>query len=83
MGFFSKILDKLGLNKKDKPAPTAAAGGDLFSKTAKSGTAPKATAAPKQYERPAVNIAPIPVSEVDVVAKLEKLSAGKGLNWKV
>ena len=89
MGFFSKILDKLGLNKKDKPAPTAAAGGDLFSKTAKpaatakSGTAPKATAAPKQYERPAVNIAPVPVSEVDVVAKLEKLSAGKGLNWKV
>lgn len=26
--------------------------------------------------------APTPVSEVDVVKKLEQLSAGKGLNWK-
>ena len=27
--------------------------------------------------------APTPISEVDVVKKLEKLSAGSGLDWKV
>ena len=77
MSLFSKILEKLGLRKKDQAAakpPTASAGG---------GTASKPSAAPKQYERPPVNIAPVPVSEVDVVKHLEELSAGKGLNWKV
>ena len=47
MSFFSKILDKLGLNKKDKPTtPTPAASPDLFSKTAAAGTKPAAAAKP-------------------------------------
>ena len=97
MGFFSKILDKLGLNKnKDKPAPAATAGGDLFSKTAKPAVATKPGAAPKAAVKPVAGPpkpaaapapvkapAPTPVSEVDVVKQLEQLSAGKGLNWKV
>ena len=32
---------------------------------------------------PSKPAAPAPMSEVDVVKKLEQLSAGKGLNWKV
>ena len=48
MGLFSKILDKLGLNKKDKPTtPTPAASGDLFSKTATAGAKPAAAPAAK------------------------------------
>ena len=77
MGLFNTILEKLGLRKKDQAAtkqPTGSAGG---------GTASRPSGAPKQYERPPVNIAPVPVSEVDVVKHLEELSAGKGLNWKV
>jgi len=68
MGLFSKILDKLGLNKKDKPTtPTPAASPDLFSKTAAAGAKPAAapaakpvtpTAAPKATAGPA----PVPAS---------------------
>ena len=48
MGLFSKILDKLGLNKKDKPTtPTPAASPDLFSKTAGAGAKPAAAPAAK------------------------------------
>jgi len=47
MGLFSKILDKLGLNKKDKPAATtAAASADLFGKTAAAGAKPATTPTP-------------------------------------
>jgi len=60
MGLFSKILDKLGIHKKDKPAPTAAAAGDLFSKTpaaAKPTVAapPKPAAAPVAAPKPAAS----------------------------
>jgi len=59
MGLFSKILDKLGLNKKDKPvAPTVAPSTDLFGKTAAAGAKPAAkpvapAAAPKATAGPA------------------------------
>jgi hypothetical protein len=47
MGLFSKILDKLGLNKKDKPATTTAApSADLFGKTAAAGAKPAVAAKP-------------------------------------
>lgn len=49
------------------------------------GTAQPATSGPARpsVAPPAKPATPTPVSEVDVVNKLEQLSAGKGLNWKV
>lgn len=75
MGLFNSILEKLGFRKQDQQAakpPTA--GGGVVSKP---------SAQVKQYQRPPVNIAPRAMAEVDVVKKLEQLSVGKGLNWKV
>lgn len=86
MSFFSKILDKLGLGKKDepvaaKPAPVA--------KTAPAaGVRPAGgmTRAGKDdvIHGPARAAAPAPkaISEVDVVKKLEQMAAGSGLDWK-
>jgi hypothetical protein len=80
MGFFSTILDKLGLNK-NKPAstsakPAAAAPGGKLGGVAAAGSAGAARNEPAKA-------APTAVSEVDVVKKLEQLSKGKGLDWKV
>ena len=66
MGLFSKILDKLGLNKKDKPTtPTPAASPDLFGKTAAAAAKPAAkpaapAAAPKATVAPAKPVAASP-----------------------
>jgi hypothetical protein len=95
MSIFSKILDKLGLNKKAKEdeAAQAQALKDMARKEAEaranlkaqadkaaaSGAKPAAAPAPKA----AVAQAPVAISEVDVVKHLEELAAGKGLNWKV
>lgn len=87
MGFFNKILEKLGLGK-DKPAPaktTPAA-------PAQSG-ASAPTARPTVVERgekhdfdktaAPTKPTPAPMSEVDVVKKLDQLAKGSGLDWKV
>ena len=95
MGLFSTILEKLGL-KKDKTeeaaapaAPVAAAPKAEVKPAAAAPAKPAATAAARPMkddrdlvERPA---APKAISEVDVVAKLEKLAAENPaqLNWKV
>jgi len=104
MGFFSTILEKLGLKKDEKPTAPAAA-------TTAAPAAPAAPAKPaapvakpviaeavkpkpvatvqKDDVEPQSTIrkmeapTPIAVSEVDVVQHLEKLSLGKGLDWKV
>lgn len=72
MGFFSKILDKLGLGTPAQatPAPRPAAR-----------QAPAAAVARKPAVVPPP---PVAVSVVDVVAKLEKLAAAnpQKLNWK-
>jgi hypothetical protein len=66
MGLFSKILDKLGLNKKDKPTtPTPAASPNLFGKTAAAAAKPAAkpaapAAAPKATAAPAKPVATSP-----------------------
>jgi len=110
MGIFSKILDKLGLNKKAKEAEAAQAQAlkDMARKEAEgranlkaqadkaaaSGAKPAAAPAPNAAPKAAVaqapaqpgqttKAAPVAVSEVDVVKKLELLGAGTGLNWKV
>jgi len=106
MGIFSKILDKLGLNKKAKEAEAAQAQAlaDMAKKEAEAraklkaqadkaaaqGAKPAAAPAPKAAvaQAPAqpgqtTKAAPVAISEVDVVKKLELLGAGTGLNWKV
>lgn len=96
MGLFSKILGKLGIGKKDdapqtasavlgaKPAakPTAAPVAKPASFPGAPGPrpAPKEGATNRELSKPS---APAPISEVDVVKKLEEMGQGKGLNWKV
>lgn len=92
MGFFSTILEKLGL-KKEKPAETA--GATASAKPAPSASpakpAPQAKPAPpaSTAAKPQMAVkeppAPTPMSEVDVVSKLEGLAASNPakLNWKV
>ncbi|MCI0553629.1 MAG: DUF3597 domain-containing protein [Anaerolineae bacterium] len=97
MGLFSKILEKLGI-KKDKQAGATAT---VTEKPAASAPAPKVSApakpAPAATSRAASTpkpapvpvtpkvAAPTPISEVDVVSKLEGLAANNPakLNWKV
>lgn len=84
MGFFSNILEKLGIKKdKEEEKPAAAAPAAKKAEDQKfhptenfhpTGTAGAAGGA-------ATNARAIP--EVDVVAKLEKMAAGSGLDWKV
>jgi hypothetical protein len=77
MSIFNTILEKLGL-RKTQSAPAAAARPKAMEKGgSSSGT---------YYEpgQTAVKEAPPKaISEVDVVKKLEQLSVGSGLNWKV
>jgi len=98
MGFFSKILEKLGL-KKDEPAATpvgtpakivasarpaeALAAGQAARARAEAEKAKDDVVASKPVVAAATPAAPTPVSEVDVVKKLEQLSKGSGLDWKV
>jgi len=69
MGFFSSILEKLGL-KSAQAQPAAAP--------------PPAPAAPQPVPAPAAPPPPTPIPVVDVVARLEKLAAAnpQKLNWK-
>jgi hypothetical protein len=98
MGFFGKILEKLGL-KKEEAAPAKPATSTIKPMTAPPAAQPKpvATVQKDKDTVPAAKYdplsslpaakasepAPTPVSEVDVVKHLEKLSAGSGLDWKV
>jgi hypothetical protein len=71
MGFFSSILEKLGLGGGDAPAP-APAPVDV-------------PAVPAEAPVPVAPAPPAPIAVVDVVAQLEKRAAaypGK-LNWRV
>jgi hypothetical protein len=105
MGFFGKILEKLGLKKEEEvtPAPVAApakpvvapAVKPVATKPAAEAVKPKPVATQKDEapkfdplsSLPTAKVvtppAPTPVSEVDVVKKLEGLSAGSNLDWKV
>ena len=98
MGLFSKILEKLGL-KKDKDAQGGAtatvsqkpAAAPAPKATAPAKPAPTTTSRPASSPKPApvpvtVPKAPVPtpISEVDVVSRLEDLAARNPakLNWK-
>jgi hypothetical protein len=86
MGFFDNILEKLGIKKEKKEevkpgfaTPASSTGsGKPIAATAGAGMREAAGKANSSVE-----FAPKAISEVDVVAKLEALSKGKGLNWKV
>lgn len=97
MGLFSKILEKLGI-KKDKDAQGGATA-TVSEKPAAQAPKPKVAAPPKPAvtSRPAATPRPAsvqavvpkapaitPISEVDVVSKLEGLAANHPakLNWK-
>ncbi len=98
MGLFSTILEKLGL-KKDKPEETAAPAAAPAAAAPKAEVKPVAAAPAKPVAatsaaRPMKDdraledpkpVAPKAISEVDVVAKLEKLASENPaqLNWKV
>jgi hypothetical protein len=88
MGFFSKILEKLGI-KKDKPAEAAATPAAATPATAKPAATGFATptSSAKQVGKDDMvqRAAPAAISEVDVVANLEKMAAANPaqLNWKV
>jgi hypothetical protein len=93
MGLFSTILEKLGL-KKDKTeeaaAPAAPAPAAPAAAAPKAEAKPVAAAAarPMKDDRALEDskpVAPKAISEVDVVAKLEKLASENPaqLNWKV
>ena len=105
MGFFSTILEKLGI-KKDEPAPTpvsapakivaserpagplaagqaAAAAKAAADKAAADKAAADKAAAASTAAAAAAAAAPKAISVVDVVKKLEDLSVGSELDWKV
>ena len=77
MSLFNTILEKLGLRKKDQIAAKSPEFG-----SAGGGVAPRTTPERQKDDRIPGQI-PRAISEVDVVKKLEQLSAGKALNWKV
>ena len=84
MSIFTTILDKLGLKKGHAEADSA----PQKNQPAMPGSRPGAVANPGASGPanpniiPTTGAAPAPVSEVDVVKKLETMSAGKNLNWK-
>ncbi|MBI5951144.1 MAG: DUF3597 domain-containing protein [Chloroflexi bacterium] len=96
MGLFGKILEKLGLKKGEETKPAAATAAATVkpaapaAKPAAEAVKPKPVASAQptpstakgSYE-PVSSSGPAPISEVDVVKQLEKLSLGKGLDWKV
>lgn len=94
MGLFGKILEKLGLKKGEETKPAAASTVKPMSAppaakpAAAEAVKPKPVAAQKDDladlpKAAASAAAPTPVSEVDVVKKLEQMAAGSGLDWKV
>ena len=84
MGILSTIFEKLGLKKKEAVAPKVAPRATAGTKPA---AAPKA--GPSGYIQPAKTSEPpapvkvAPMEMVDVVTKLDKMAAGKNLDWKV
>lgn len=75
MSLFNTILEKLGLRKKDQIA--------VKPPTAGGGIAPRTTIDRQKDDHIPGQVAPRAISQVDVVKKLEQLSSGKDLNWKV
>jgi hypothetical protein len=96
MSVFGKILDKLGMRKKTQPMSTSAQQGERQSQgapqrtTATQGAPQQQTQGTTQQQRstaPTGSQAPpaqMPMSDVDITAKLDKLAAEnpQKLNWR-
>ncbi len=88
MRIFDKIFDKLGFGKRKIFTPTgrSGGGGGYPSSPVLSGGSSTAPAAPSanSVAAPPAAAAPIPISEVDVMSKLEAMAAesAQKLNWK-
>jgi hypothetical protein len=87
MGLFSKILERLGLKKKSAETAGTASGGRKPAPTAPTTATPGATSTAARRGQPMhgpAAPAPVAISEVDVVKKLEDLAAAQPLklNWK-
>lgn len=81
MGFFSNILEKLGI-KKDKEEEKPAAPAAPAAKKAEPTFHPTENFKPGGAAGGAAAGNANAISEVDVVAKLEKMAEGSGLDWK-
>ncbi len=82
MSIFSTILSKLGLGKKEEEEKPKAAARTSHSPVSTFRPVTPTMGVPPQAATPA---RPTPISEVDVVSKLEKMVAShpEKLNWKV
>ena len=80
MSFFNTILEKLGLRKTQ---PTAAKPAVSVTAGAKVGPSASSGAYYQPGQTAVKEAPPKAISEVDVVKKLEQLSSGSGLDWKV
>ena len=93
MSVFGKILDKLGMRKKTQPMSTSAQQGERQSQgapqrtTATQGAPQQQSQGTTQQQRNTAPQAPpaqMPMSDVDITAKLDKLAAEnrQKLNWR-
>lgn len=82
MGFFSKILSKLGMDAGDKKVDEMLKGSGTPTATVTGGAAPVNTGA--MGAGPAPTAAVKPMAEVDVVSQLDQkaVASGAKLNWK-
>lgn len=91
MGFFNKILEKLGIKKdkkeEQKPAgfatPASSTGSGKSTAPAARGGVGGGVRAADSIKRDDETNAPTAIAIVDVVAQLETKAKGKDLNWKV
>ncbi|WP_082536357.1 MULTISPECIES: DUF3597 domain-containing protein [unclassified Roseateles] len=80
MSFFSKILDKLGINQRDDVAPAPSTTSTAASSPPSMPTTPTTATAPGLMP----DGSPAPIAIVDVEAQLEQRAAAHGqkLNWR-
>jgi hypothetical protein len=84
MSIFAAILEKLGMHREHVGTPDIRPFPPKTVPASGGGTAPAAPAAPTPAAKPAAPAAPAAISDVDVVAQLEKRAAANSqkLNWR-
>src|SRR6185369_15649749 len=85
MGFFNNILEKLGLKKhqEEKAIPASGSVGKKAEPTFHPTKDFNPTGSVGASGTAGAGTSGSAIPEVDVVAKLEKMAAGSGLDWKV
>ncbi len=84
MSIFDKIFDKLGFGKRKIFTPTSQSGGGGGSPTVWPAAGGSSSTAPRPAAASQGPAAPVAMSEVDVMSKLEAMAAASAqkLNWK-